>query len=915
MGSGSKERLTETLAVFERTEYPGEPLTTREVSDNLDCTRRAAYNRLEQLANSGALETKKVGARGRVWWRPSLDTATTSNGDARDNRELARYEAAIETIGDGVYIVDDESRFLMVNRAECELTGYDRSELLGAHGSLVTTEADLALAERRRDDLVELGDGVTTVETTLVTKDGQEIPVETQFALLPLGDDRYGRVGVVRDIRERKQRQREIETQVRQQEVITELGHLALESRDIDRLMQRVSTVVADTLGNDYCKVLELDASNEELLLRQGTGWDDGIVGHVSVSATEDDSQAAYTLQTAQPVVVEDLSEERRFSGPELLTSHEVLSGISTIIGPFDDPWGILGTHDCERKTFTDHDVNFVQSVAHILTAAINRQEYERQLEHYETIVETIDDGVYVLDEDYHFTKVNQAYSEMMGYSRSELLGAHCSLVVGEEISKQAADWSRSLVGNDDHAMLEAEIERADGSQFYAESRFTPLPKAESKANDDLFGGTVGVVRDTTRRRERERQLERRREQLVALNDLNDVIHGITDAVISQSTRAEVEQVVCDRFADTETTQFAWIGELERSLDSVRIKATSGCGEISGMDLSIDAERRTAYGEMVADALQTQTVQVRHNDAADEWMQGKTDTADVADQLFRTLLTESQVRSTVCIPIVHEGLIFGVLTVSTDRIGAFGDDERGAITHLGELIGHSFASIERKRALMSQEVVELQFRTPDFGEILGISSELEGTVTIEKTVEVSEEQYLAYGTVTDEGLDALKKLFEANSGWDELSLSESASGEQTFQISLSKAPVTSEVAEQGGEVVESRIVDGTIHLRFHLPPGTDVRAITDVVQTAYPGTKMTARRQVNRLEPDVEDTLTNELTDRQRASLEASFHAGFFEWPRASSGEDIAELLDISPSTFHQHLRTAERKVFDSLLS
>ncbi|GAB3036737.1 PAS domain-containing sensor histidine kinase [Natronobiforma cellulositropha] len=132
-------------------------------------------------------------------------------------------------------------------------------------------------------------------------------------------------------------------------------------------------------------------------------------------------------------------------------------------------------------------------------------RERERELEHYEAIVETVTDGVYVLDQNYHFVMVNDAYAEMTGYDREELLGAHCSLVVGEEISSQAAEWSAKLAASDDtqHATIEAEIIRADGSLLPAESRFTPL---SSPCGD--FRGTVGVVRDVTDRREQERALE-----------------------------------------------------------------------------------------------------------------------------------------------------------------------------------------------------------------------------------------------------------------------------------------------------------------------------------------------------------------------------------------------------------------------
>ncbi|WP_290810256.1 ATP-binding protein [Halovivax sp.] len=82
-----------------------------------------------------------------------------------------------------------------------------------------------------------------------------------------------------------------------------------------------------------------------------------------------------------RPIVVEDLETETRFGGPELPTSHDVRSGISTISGPYDEPWGILGTHDTERRTFTDEDVAFIRSVATVLAEAIERHRYQRELE------------------------------------------------------------------------------------------------------------------------------------------------------------------------------------------------------------------------------------------------------------------------------------------------------------------------------------------------------------------------------------------------------------------------------------------------------------------------------------------------------------------------------------------------------
>ncbi len=187
--------------------------------------------------------------------------------------------------------------------------------------------------------------------------------------------------GLITDVTDRRERERELERRANQQQIVADLGQFALETDDLDELMDRAARQVADVLDNEYCKVLDLDPDAEELLLRQGVGWHDGIVGEATVSSVEADSQAAYTLANNHPIVVEDLETESRFSGPELLTSHDVKSGLSTIIGPFDDPWGILGTHDIEQREYSEEDVTFVQSVANILAEAIDRHQSQEELE------------------------------------------------------------------------------------------------------------------------------------------------------------------------------------------------------------------------------------------------------------------------------------------------------------------------------------------------------------------------------------------------------------------------------------------------------------------------------------------------------------------------------------------------------
>lgn len=77
------------LDVFTRRDDVARPLTASDVADSLDIARRTAHNKLNTLEESSQLATRKVGARGRVWWIPINKDELAPNADALsiDSRE------------------------------------------------------------------------------------------------------------------------------------------------------------------------------------------------------------------------------------------------------------------------------------------------------------------------------------------------------------------------------------------------------------------------------------------------------------------------------------------------------------------------------------------------------------------------------------------------------------------------------------------------------------------------------------------------------------------------------------------------------------------------------------------------------------------------------------------------------------
>lgn len=83
-GPTPKVTPADVLAVFEDRADQSEPLTASEIADAVGCSRRTALDKLQALADRGEIESKKVGGRAVVWWRPDA-TARASGEIAADD--------------------------------------------------------------------------------------------------------------------------------------------------------------------------------------------------------------------------------------------------------------------------------------------------------------------------------------------------------------------------------------------------------------------------------------------------------------------------------------------------------------------------------------------------------------------------------------------------------------------------------------------------------------------------------------------------------------------------------------------------------------------------------------------------------------------------------------------------------------
>jgi len=273
-----------------------------------------------------------------------------------------------------------------------------------------------------------------------------------------------------------------LEERARQQAAVAEIGRRALGSDSLGALMHETTARVAKILEVEFCKILELQPDGNELRLCAGVGWREGLVGHATVEAGPA-SQAGYTLGCNAPVIVQDLSAEKRFSAPPLLTEHGVVSGMSVVIPGRERPFGVLGAHTAKRRTFTPDDVHFLESVAHILSEAIERTRREAAIERSESwlrsLIATTQDAVVAIDRRGRIVLFNKSAEGIFGYRADEIIGEKVNRLMAEpyasEHDEYVARYERTGEARAIGRIRTVTAKRKDGSLFPIELSVTEI--------------------------------------------------------------------------------------------------------------------------------------------------------------------------------------------------------------------------------------------------------------------------------------------------------------------------------------------------------------------------------------------------------------------------------------------------------
>lgn len=427
----------------------------------------------------------------------------TDRADAAMNSEI--FKRVVETMAGGVAVADARGLLVFVNDALCELSGYRRDEVIGQSSADFIVPQFLGEFQHQLE-LREQG-ATEPYETVVIARDGDEIPVlVSPQALFDAEGHFSGSFALVADVRSRRRTETE-------REVISEIIRGVVETSNLDELLSLVHESLRRVIYAENCFVALLDDIDDTIYFPYFADQFDAFQDPIPRGKTCTD----FVLRTGQPLLLT----ESRFQ--DLIYRGEVelvgASSPSWMGVPLTTPTRTIGVlavqHYRDEGAFSERDLEFFGSVGGHIALAIERKRAEEQLhasrELYTNVVESMSDGVMVLDRNFHFLSWNRAMEELTETPRELVLRdretpwevfPHLEELGVVKMMRRAMAGEPQKASNLDHQLK-------NGVSRVTHETYRPLRGAAGSIE-----GVVGVVRDVTERRLAEQALEKSAEQL-----------------------------------------------------------------------------------------------------------------------------------------------------------------------------------------------------------------------------------------------------------------------------------------------------------------------------------------------------------------------------------------------------------------
>lgn len=518
---------------------------------------------------------------------------------------------------------------------------------------------------------------------------------------------------------------------------------------------------------------------------------------------------------------------------------------------------------------------------------AVERARLGRQLRaserRYRTVIEHTRDGIVII-QDGEIVFANDRFEELCEVgvdadSRQSLSG-----YVHEADHELVADLIGSTHTGDDPGLCEVRLVRPTGEVRHCEL----LGEAISYDDDPA---TLLSIRDVTRRRSRERTLTRERE----------FNQAVQQRLVSVNTRGELESEITTVLASY-GYDLVWIGTVDDR--GVHTRSTAGDSEYISR-LEADSPSDDHGGDPV---LWT---------GATGQPQFVPDFEALMPTTRRNVALDCGFRTGYALPLGHEEISYGILAVYHADPYRIGDAERSLLAEVAATVSFAIHHVETQQTLTSTEgivvTVELESNAYYLSGLLAEEFDhssaaitVDGTQIVDEGTQV---QYLSAAT-DDPAVAGALDTHPAVRRWKLIDSGDPAS----YQVTVEADTPESQLGSVGALVRSTTVTAGHTTITFELSSREYLQPAIDRLNEQYGPVTVSSVVERTRETPDRSARIDlDSLTTKQLVALEAAYHQGYFDRPRRQSAVEIANSLDITHTTYLQHLRVAERKLFGQL--
>jgi len=583
--------------------------------------------------------------------------------------------ALLATAPFGIALVDRDLRYLEVNDYLARLNGLPAD----AHvGRTLREVAPRVADELERHGRAVLDTGAAVEDVRLHDRQGEDDAREWLLSLHPV----HGPAGevtavgaVVVDVTDAARTARQLDRRTTQQAVVARFGQRALAGADVDDLRDEAASLAAATLGVEFGEVLELVPGDTALVVRAGVGWRDGVVGTRIQAGPQ--TQAGTVVDTRAAVVVENLAVERRFASVGELREHGVVSGASVPIQSQGTLHGVLAAHSTKPRRFSTDDVAFLQALANVLGAAIDRAQAEDRLresaQRLHLALQAGRLGTWEWDVESGHVRWSETLEAVYGLPAGAFAGTYEDYLARlhpEDRDRVAGLIRDALADGASLPEFDHRIVRPDGSVRWLRCSGGPVRRPDGR-----IGGMLGLAMDVTEHKlaeqERLRLLEAEQSARAVAEAAHERLAFLARVTAALNTTLDVEELLgkvtslaLGWFADGCAVDLLEDGALRRAVlshrDPVRAEAYR--------------ELRRLYPPRPGEGNALLRVVETRKPLLIPLVSEKFQRAYALDERHLGLMRVVAARSAMCVPLVARDRVLGLLNFVRDEERPFDQD-------------------------------------------------------------------------------------------------------------------------------------------------------------------------------------------------------------------------------------------------